>query len=218
MNNYEIETEEYLKHGVRLFQCGLFGGSDIAHVVEYCRLANPTGLIIDMGCGIGEMGALIKQIRPLTHTVGVTNCEFQTKYMQELGRDVVLSDYSSTSFKDGVADFVMFNESFGYGDVNELVREASRLLKPGGALAIKDYRHGKNVLTSEYEPTWEYNLHPPQVLIRVAAENGMELDYYMHPDCDNSKCYDFLAKSKLKEWHDADYREAKTILCRFVKL
>lgn len=218
MNDYEVETQEYLKHGVKLFQCGLFGSSEVAHVVEYCRLTNPVGLIVDMGCGIGEMGALIKQIRPSTRTIGVTNCEFQIKYMQSLGREAILSDYSTTPLKDGIADFVMFNESFGYGDVHVLLKEASRLLKPNGVLAIKDYRHGKNILVPEYETTWEYMFYPPQVLIEVAAQNGMELDYYIHPECDNTKCYEFLAKSKLKEWHNAEYRDAKTILCRFVKL
>jgi SAM-dependent methyltransferase len=218
MNNYEIETEEYLEHGVRLFQCGLFGQDELSHVAEYCKLTDPKGLIIDMGCGIGEMGALIKIVRPNTYTIGVTNCEYQLKHMQEAGRDAVLSDYMDTPFKDAVADFVMFNESFGYGDANNSVKEASRLLKPGGTLAIKDYRHGANLTEVEYEPTWDYRFYPPHMLIKIAAENGLALDFYTHPECDYDKCYEFLSKSKLKEWHDADYRQAKTILCRFIKL
>lgn len=218
MNNYEIETEEYLKHGLKLFQCGLFGPTEISHVAEYCRLTNPSGLIIDMGCGIGEMGALIKHIRPTTHTIGVTNCEYQIQYMRERNRDCVLSDYSHTPLKDGVADFVMFNESFGYGDVEKLTAEASRILKKGGALVIKDYMHSTNLTGVEREGTWEYNFYPPHVMIGSASKHGLALDFYIRPHCDNSKCYQFLSESKLNQWHDANYRDAITILCRFIKI
>lgn len=218
MNNYEIETEEYLKHGIRLFQSGLFGRDETSHAAEYCRLTDPKGFIIDMGCGIGEMGALIKYIRPTTNTINVTNCTYQANYMAQLGRKVVLSDFSNTPLDSGVADFVMFNESFGYGDVNSLIKEAGRLLKTNGKLVIKDFRHINNLTTVVYEPTWEYSIYPPQEVINVAAENNLALEFYIHPNFYDDKFIEFLNKSKMAEWHNINFRETEIVLYRFVKL
>jgi SAM-dependent methyltransferase len=218
MNNYDIETSEYIKNGLGLFQCGLFGDTEEEHVKIYCQYVEPKGVIVDMGCGIGTMGALINEFVPNTMTINVTNSTFQAKYLEDNGRKVILSDYKNIPLPDGFADFVMFNESFGYGGEDTALAEAARILKVGGSLAIKDYSHTDKISDGEYIDSWEYMIYPMSKILQKAELLNLRLDFMIHPDANVQKCHVFLANSKLKDWHDIDYRSGRTMLCKFTKI
>ena len=87
----------------------------------------------------------------------------------------VLSDFENTPLADGSADVVMFNESFGYGDVRALMHESFRLLKPGGKLCIKDYSFLKySPVVVERQRAWNYTVHAADALVAYAQEQGFK--------------------------------------------
>lgn len=218
MNDYDIETSEYIEHGLKLFQCGLFGENEEEHVKKYCEYVQPRGVIVDMGCGIGTMGDIIKQFVENTTTINVTNSSFQAKYLEENGKKFILSDYKNIPLLNNSVDFVMFNESFGYGGEDTALEEAARILKIGGSIAIKDYSHSHKLENGEYIDSWNYIIYPMSKILRKAESLNLRLDFMMHPEVNAQKCHIFLAKSKLKYWHDIDYRNGITMLCKFTKI
>lgn len=223
MNNYEIETEEYLSHGIKLFQHNLFGETELEHVHVYCGICAPNGLILDLGCGIGEMGHLISQLIPNTHTINVTNSVVQCEYMTKIQRTNVLVDYHNTNLPSAIADTVMFNESFGYGDIESLLKEASRLLKNKGQLIIKDFSHSKPFLHDSYFKSWEYTVHETSKFITIAEQNSLRLEFIVRPTI-KATLNNFFLKSKIGEWHN--WQEEKDfilenyipMLCKFIKI
>lgn len=222
MNNYEIETEEYLNHNIRLFQLNLFGATELEHVQVYCGFTQPYGLIVDLGCGIGEMGALIAQVIPTTHTINVTNCKVQCEYMANLNRTFVLADYHNTELPDAIADTVMFNESFGYGDMSNLLKEVSRLLKTNGQLIIKDVTPLDPTIEDPIIPGWDYKVNQTSKLIKTAEENNLHLSLLVHPQVYKTRL-DVLSSGKFEEWHSSktsniQITDYPASICKFIKI
>jgi SAM-dependent methyltransferase len=103
--------------------------------------------VLDAGCGIGGPAAIIACRYPRCRIDGVTNSRIQAgiarQRLVEAGladRVVIhLADYQELPFPDGVFDVVVFFESTGYAtDIDEMYREAGRVLEPGGRLYVKD--------------------------------------------------------------------------------
>ena len=223
MNNYELETNEYLKHGMRLFQAHLLGDSELEHVINFVHLCQPVGVGIDMGCGIGEMGYLLKIVDPSLTVVGVTNSKVQSDYMIAANRAHIFADYHSVPLQDEVADFVMFNESIGYGDLDVVISESVRLLKKNGKLFIRDFCNTTSTTDSFYLKSWEYTQHPINVLVEKAANNNLTMNFFLKPKTKFERFKKVLMNSRLKEWHDDSDEEnydlkMTPMICGFTKI
>lgn len=219
MNNYDIETEEYLAHGVNLFIKPMLGENEISHMVEYVKIFRPEGLVVDMGCGVGKTGEYIKSMVPNADVINVTNSKYQFDYMVNRGINAVLADYHETGISDFSADFVMFNQSFGYGDPLRLMAEAARILKDGGSLAIYDFAPNENISSPLNFDGWEYWVYPVSHVINSAEKNNLKVVLAF-----NSKQYGdaglaFLESSKkMREWHKKIVFPANAICMKFVKI
>lgn len=220
MNDYEIETAEYLAHGLTLFQCAMFGASEKEHVQAYNEYFKPSGFVIDMGCGIGTMCAELQAISPaITRTLNITNSPTQVEIMRNLGRDCILTDYHHVKeLPDSVADYVMFNEAFGYGDPTALMRESARLLVPGGRLIVKDF--AANSLLTQDIPlgAWEYRVHTVQKIVAAAASAGLRCVFFMRPIVQMQQWFDFMRKSKMPKWHGPDSFDVESAVFAFTKV
>lgn len=172
--NYETQTHKMIEDGIRVFQGAMLADSE----AEHCKILH--GLygvadgetIVDMGCGIGEVSRHFSTFSRGLTIYGVTSCQAQ---IQLLPKHItpVLADMASTGLPDGLADMVMFNESFGYCNVREAIAEAGRLLKPGGRLCIKDYDHaGWTPDFAAAERAWSYAVHDVDALIAYAEAAG----------------------------------------------
>lgn len=223
MNNYELETEEYLKHGIRLFQAHLLGDSELEHVINFVHICRPVGVGIDMGCGIGEMGHLLKIVDPSLTVVGVTNSKVQSDYMISANRTHFFSDYHSVPLQDEVANFVMFNESIGYGHLDALIAESGRLLKKNGQLLIRDFCNTTSTTEFFYLKSWGYTQHPINVLVEKAANNNLTMNFFLKPKTNFDRFKKVLMNSRLKEWHDDSDEEnydlkMTPMICGFTKI
>lgn len=119
----------------------------------------PGHLMLDAGCGVGGTAMWMAQ-RHDVRVVGVTITPGQvaraTRYAKERGlSDRVrfsLQDYSRTAFPDETFDTVYGLESICYAmDKRDFIREAYRLLKPGGRFVVQDGFRSARPLDGEEE-------------------------------------------------------------------
>lgn len=175
--HYEQETGEYIRHGVRVFSQCLAGGSEETHIRSIYERSGvtPGAVIVDMGCGIGAISEGIKKLDSSATIYCVSNVAAQ---IDEVSKGVfatpVYCDYHRVTLGDSTADWVMFNESIGYGRLSELLAEAKRLLKPGGVVTIRD---GVVIGGSRFMYTWRYLIHGKGVLDTLARGMGFEVEY-----------------------------------------
>jgi SAM-dependent methyltransferase len=203
MNNYDIETSEYVKHGLTLFQAALFGDSESEHLDKYCQILLPHGVVVDMGAGVGGMGfGIERRCLEVTHVLNVTNSVVQAVHIERAGGIAILSDYHYVEqIKDASVDFVMFNEAFGYGKAQKLFAESARMLVNNGRLVIKDFaplHPGKSVILD----AWEYVVHPVSDLIYAAEKVGLKCVLFMLPKVSRVVWDSFRKNStNMERWH-----------------
>ena len=199
---FGIETAEYLKHGMVLFQCVPLGATDqeaADRLIDYHAAVPTNGVVVDMGCGVAgvERSVTRQDIR----FFNVTNCVEQKREIERCGKVCHFADYHATGIPGAIADRVVFAESFGYGDPKALLAEAARLLKPDGICVIKDgvpIEGGAAVLQ-----TWNYRIHAKQDLVQWALACGLELIAFETPKVYSERWAQFVGKSELmKELHN----------------
>jgi SAM-dependent methyltransferase len=219
MNNYNLETAEYLKHNLQLFQCWLLADTEEEHAKVFCALTQPYGTVIDMGSGVGTMGELMQDCcSAIKKVINVTNSEVQITHMNSLNLNCIHADYTAVPLENGCADFVMFNESFGYGNPKKLMKESARLLKQHGTLVIKDFSLGNNLTNTRYLNGWDCSIQPTNVVIRFAEQNNLKLTAFIHPQVNIERWNSFMEKSAMMEWHGDEASEAQACIYHFIKI
>ena len=102
--------------------------------------------ILDAGCGIGGSSIFLAE-KIGCHTTGISLSERQIRKAQELAIekkletkvDFKVMNYCATDFADNSFDVVWGCESICYADDKQrFIKEAYRLLKPGGRLVVAD--------------------------------------------------------------------------------
>ena len=105
--------------------------------------------LADLGCGAGAPAAFVLRARPALRLDGVTLLAEQAEIARDTARRGGVGDraafhamdYTATRFPDGAFDGAMAIESACHApgaDKSAFVREAARLLAPGGRLVIAD--------------------------------------------------------------------------------
>ena len=155
-NNYDIETIEYVKNNINIFQSYLFSDNEYEHVQILYNMIKPKDFstIIDMGCGTAEVSRIFKIINPTLNMIAITNSKVQYDLARKKSIKAILTDYHTVPLKNNSADIVMFLETIGYGNYIKLLEESIRLLKNNGIIFIKDFYNKRT--EDVYDKNWDY--------------------------------------------------------------
>lgn len=156
-------TDLSLAQGIRVLQTGFVGGDQQAHVARLLQLLDPPlhAHIVDAGCGIGEVAALMREYRP-DLTFDLVNISQHQLDHAPRGHAYAhhLVDFTASGLASESADVVMFNSALCQMPINQALSEARRLLKPGGQLfvcdlSIAEFRELPD-LHATFMPAWEW--------------------------------------------------------------
>lgn len=144
-----------LDRGERILQGVRFAGTDEGHVAKLLEFMDPPqgARIADMGCGFGEVARLMQKQHPDLSFALVNDNEFQLSHApNRLGMQPVRADMTDTGLPAESFDAVMFLYSICHVDLENALKEARRLVRPGGVLFVFDYvwLDGDTELSEQY--------------------------------------------------------------------
>ncbi len=146
----------------------------------------PGGLLVDIGCGGGLTAPHVAGKG--YHHVGIDIGGQATRIARDHGVTVVQGDAHRLPVASGVADVVVAGEILEHVvDLDAVVAEIGRVLRPGGVLVIDtlaDTRLCKllMVTVAERAGVAPYGIHDPDLfvdpdrLVRLCAQSGIALD------------------------------------------
>jgi tocopherol O-methyltransferase len=127
-------------------------------------------IILDAGCGVGGSGIFLADNRKARVT-GITLSARQAEQAQQNARkrglqdtvDFAVMNYCATEFPDSSFDVIWGCESICYAEDKEMfIREAWRLLKPGGRIVVADgfvtdWNNNKHPVIRKWLDGWQVN-------------------------------------------------------------
>lgn len=215
--------DHFMANGANLFNATRLAPTEAEHCKIYYDFVNPNpnALIVDLGCGVGEVGAWFQKFDPSLHVLNVVNNDALIERMVSLKRDCINRSMDDTDLPDGIADNVMFNESIGHVPLMAAFKEAARLLKDGGVLTIKDFSITDPMTAELYLHNWDYTISQPAAFAAAAAQSGFSMQALIHPPMFTKHWFDIIEKSDVAKAsamnHDPSKLPLCTVLYRFIK-
>jgi ubiquinone/menaquinone biosynthesis C-methylase UbiE len=143
--------------------------------------------IADLGCGVGAtLFNLLSHFPPTVSGVGLTISMTQADWARRAARtlsiqnaQIIQGDFQFLPLSAGF-DLIYSIEAFVHAvEPERYLREAARILRPGGKLLILDDFRGKNPTSTWldlYQRGWHApNLRPTAQIIELAAQNSLQL-------------------------------------------
>lgn len=147
-----------------------------------------TDNVLDAGCGVGGSSIFLATALGCKVT-GITLSERQVQQATDIAKqkgveqmvDFKIMNYCATDFPDASFDVVWGCESICYADSKEqFIKEAFRLLKPGGRLVITDgfvtsFYNNDNSIIRQWLDGWQVNyLETPQRFESFMQQTGFD--------------------------------------------
>ncbi len=161
-------------------------------VMMETAMIKSTDNVLDAGCGVGgssiflatELGCNVKGITLSKRQVQQATEIAKQKGVEQLV-DFKTMNYCATDFPDASFDVVWGCESICYaGNKEQFIKEAYRLLKPGGRLVVADgfvsvFENNDNPVIRQWLDGWQVNyLETPQRFEFFMQETGFEYINY----------------------------------------
>lgn len=149
-----MTPDQYKQLSIREFtKAAKIYETDHAGIYEICKDDYPPMLaelerdsfdnVLDVGCGTGPVIELLARKYPEKHFVGLDITPAMIEIAQSKGlpnAEFVVGDAENLPFGDGSFDALLCSNSFHhYPDPSAFLREAHRVLHPGGKLILRDY-------------------------------------------------------------------------------
>ena len=134
-------TDVALASGHRVLQTHRFAPTDLEQVKYLLDLINPVegGIVLDAGCGVGEVSKIMSQLRPDLKFILLNISEYQLSHCPTGPQFMhVVSDCHSMNLPDECVDAIMYSSTLCQLDTEVALKEAYRVLKIGGVLFIND--------------------------------------------------------------------------------
>lgn len=136
------------------------------HLVAQARIGS-SERVLDLGCGTATLTLLIKSIHPDATVIGIDGdakiLQIGRRKAEKAGLKITLTQamafnlpYSNASF-DGVLSSLMFHH-LTREDKDRSLKEANRVLRPGGSIHVADFGKPQNLLMRIASYPWQlYN-------------------------------------------------------------
>lgn len=149
-----MTPDQYKQLSIREFtKAAKIYETDHAGIYEICKDDYPPMLaelerdpfdnVLDVGCGTGPVIELLARKYPEKHFVGLDITPAMIEVAQSKGlpnAEFVVGDAENLPFGDGSFDALLCSNSFHhYPNPGAFLREAHRVLHPGGKLILRDY-------------------------------------------------------------------------------
>lgn len=132
---------QVLADGHRILQTHRFGASDRDQVDVLLGILDPPpgAIVLDAGCGVGEVSRIMALARPDLSFI-LMNVSMYQLAQCPVGDQFLhaLDDCHATLIKTGYCDAIMFSSALCQMDIAVALAEAYRMMKPGGILLIND--------------------------------------------------------------------------------
>ena len=129
-----------MRQGIRVLNAFLLADDEAAHAAKLLELMRPpTGaVVLDAGCGIGEVARLMRAHRPDLQ-FKLLNISEQQLALCPPDCERILASYDDIPLADNAVDVVMLNYALCHSNHwLTVMQEAQRVLKEGGILFIND--------------------------------------------------------------------------------
>lgn len=136
------EVTNYLVgSGVRIFQIFQHGTEREHASFLLDKLGLGSGVVLDVGCGVGEVPRLMKEARPGLEFVLLNISQSQLELCPPFRK--IHASVEDIPLPDCSVDAVMACYVLGHADKDKSLSEMRRVLKPGGVLLVVDITGGR---------------------------------------------------------------------------
>lgn len=181
----DAATETAIEAGHRIFQTCYYGDDDQAHVdilLDYLRPLPPSPVIVDAGCGIGEVSRLMARRLPTAMFYMVNLSMKQLRHCPEgFNFQPVYGDCHELSRVPHIPSFVdaiMFSSALCQMDAPVVLAECRKMLRMGGALLLNEllHPHGHPPVSDLLETQLACRVLDSIDLVGMLAANGFAPD------------------------------------------